>query len=251
MRSLSRPEGCVSDLAFDELHAGELEASARLALEAHLASCARCRERRQDLSRERAALLDAAPDLASLARGRATAPATRSRPRRRAVIAIGTMLAAAAAVLLAVLPDSATQQSSTRSKGAPRLGMVIKRGERTFRAESGVRVRAGDLVRFTYSSDGARHLAVLGLDTRKAQIYFPTAASAGGRALRVHAGSDTALDFSVELDATPGDEQIYGLFCDEPIALEPVRADLERRRALHDLAGCAIDQMVLHKESTP
>jgi hypothetical protein len=160
---------------------------------------------------------------------------------------VGAALAAAAAVLL-MLPHE-DGASTLRSKGAPQLGMVIKRGERTFRAESGARVRAGDLVRFTYSSDRPRHLAVIGLDARVAQLYFPTEASTGAR--RVPAGSDAALDFSVELDATPGEEHVYGLFCDEPIALEPVRAALERERALPELAGCAVARLVLHKEPAP
>jgi len=245
MRSLSRPEGCISDFAFDELHAGELEVEARRELEAHLDGCARCRARGQALSRERAALLVAAPDLASLS------PARARRSPSRTLVAAGTVLAAAAAVLLLVVPKGEQPRSELRSKGAPRLGMVVKRGERTFRVESGARARAGDLVRFTYSSDAARHLAILGLDARAAQVYYPTHAGAGGRALRVHAGSDTALDFSVELDATAGDEQLYGLFCDEPVALEPVRAELERERVLPALRGCDVDRLVLHKEPTP
>ena len=79
MRSLSRPEGCISDFAFDELHAGELDAAARLELEAHVSGCARCRGRRDALSVERDALLAAAPDLASLA----PRPASRAVTRRR------------------------------------------------------------------------------------------------------------------------------------------------------------------------
>jgi hypothetical protein len=249
VRSLSRPEGCISDLAFDELHVGEIEASARLPLQAHLASCARCREHGEALRRERNELIARAPDLAALSPTRS--PATRSKLRSRAVV-LTTVLAAAAAVLLMLVPKEQEPRAPTRSKGAPLLGLVIKRGEQVFRAESGARARAGDLVRFTYSSERARHLAVIGLDARAAQVYFPTAESASGRAAqRVPAGSDAALDFSVELDATPGDEQVYGLFCDEPIALEPLRAALEHKRALPELEGCAVDHLVLHKELAP
>jgi len=250
MRSLSRPEGCLSDFAFDELHAAELEPSVRREVEAHLSDCARCRDRREALSREREALLASVPELAALTQPRPPR-ASRSVSRPRAIALAGTALALAAAALLMLRPKTDEQVTDTRSKGAARLGLFVKRGERVFRAETGATVRPGDLVRFTYSSERARHLAVLNLDPHTAQVYFPTDASADARALRVRAGSDVALDFSVELDATAGDEHVFGLFCDEPIALAPLRTELEEKRALPDLAGCAVERLVLHKELTP
>lgn len=246
MRSVTRPESCLSDLAFEELETGELGSDARAAIEAHLAGCTRCRDRRAELLAEHGALLAAAPDLASLAPARAHAP--RARPRSQ-VIALGaTVLALAAAALLVLEPRGPQATPDTRGKGAPHLGFFIKRGERVLPGESGAGVRAGDLVRFTYSSDRERYLALINLDARGAQVYFP---ADEGAAKRMRAGSEVALDFSVELDATEGDEQVFGLFCDRPLELAPVRAALLRDRALPELSGCAVDRVMLRKELAP
>lgn len=246
MREVSRPEGCSSDLAFDELHAGELAADARAKLEAHLSGCARCLERQAALSCERERLLAAAPSLDALSASRTRA--VQPKPRAPLIAIGGAALALAAAAMLMLTRDGVSG-SDTRSKGAPHLGAFVKRGEHVRAAASGARVRPGDLVRFTYSSDRERHIGLVSLDAKGAQIYFPTDGS--GTAARARAGSLVALDFSVELDATQGDEQVFGLFCDEPLALEPLRAELARKGALPALAGCAVDRLVLHKELTP
>jgi hypothetical protein len=45
-----------------------------------------------------------------------------------------------------------------------------------------------------------------------------------------------------------GSERVYGLFCAQPVALEPLRAGLEAAGELRAVAGCQIDGIVLNKE---
>jgi hypothetical protein len=242
VRSLSRPEDCISDLAFDELHAGELAAPARLALESHLARCERCRARASALAAERRALLAVATRLPVLS--------PRARPRTRLPLpaAAVTALAVAACALLWLKAAPEPSEPDARRKGAPHLGMFIKRGERVWRAESRAVVRAGDRLRFTYSSDRECHLALLGLDAQHASVYLPEQAKLANRALRILPGTDVALDFGVELDASAGEERVHGIFCAQSFELEPLRAALEAKRALPELPSCTVDTLVLSKE---
>jgi hypothetical protein len=107
-------------------------------------------------------------------------------------------------------------------------------------------VAPGDTLQFTYVSERARHLAVLSLDgADRASVYFPD----GARAAPIAAGRDVPLPRSTVLDEVLGPERLYGLFCEQPIALEPVRAQLERRRALPPLDGCRVVQLAIEKRA--
>ena len=64
---------------------------------------------------------------------------------------------------------------------------------------------------------------------------------------RVGPGRDVALDFGIELDAQPGNEQIHALFCPQPIALAPMRDALARTGRLPVPSGCHVDVIVLEK----
>ena len=61
------------------------------------------------------------------------------------------------------------------------------------------------------------------------------------------AGRDVALDFSLELDDQLGEEQVHALFCNEPVVLEPLRAQLESTRALKTPPGCTGQLIKLNK----
>lgn len=254
MRSLNRPEGCISDLAFDELLAGELDAEAHAPLAQHIGSCVRCTERLTALTKERVVMLTDAPSLDALAAS-LTPQLPKPKPARRKRAALPEWIAGATAVALAASvllwlnqPGVITQRSDllgdTRSKGAPHIGVFIKRGERTFRAVTGDSAQAKDLLRFVYSSDQPRYLALLDLDATTATAYFPTS----GQAQHIAAGTDVALDFSVELDGSAGEERLHGIFCPTAFDIEPVRAKLQATRALPVLPGCTVDLFILLKE---
>jgi len=229
----------ITDLVLDEHLAGELPAADRARVESHLASCDRCQSKRVAYEAEHAAFLAQAPALK-----RSVAGPVRDRRRGPGLIALGAgALAAAAAALLILRSTPGTEPPVTRVKGGPSVSFFIKHGERVTRGVSGATVQPGDALRFTYSSEAAVHLALLGLDARAAAVYFPSA----DRATRVAAGRDVALDFSIELDEQLGEEHIHALFCSEPVALEPVRAALSSTRTLDAPPGCTAQRIVLHK----
>lgn len=252
--------GCASDLRIDEALAGELPGAARAQLDDHLERCAHCRARYDGIAAEREAFLTAAPTFEALAERRAAAPRRARGPwvgGVGGVVGAAAGLAVAAVVFLSIRAPAPPHgdalrgseagnpvASATRSKGGPRLGLFIKRGARVTPGQSGARVRPGDRVRFTYSSSRPRYFGLLNLDARRASVYYPS----GGEAARVAAGSAIPLDFSVELDDTLGSERVFGVFCDAPFALEPLRRALDDKGGLQAPAGCAVDVVELRKE---
>ena len=262
-----RELNCVSDLALDEWSAGELSPAEAAQLHAHLLQCARCREQRAEYERERAAFLEVAPSIAAqaallgradaTASSRMTADAIRdpasprrsravARPRWRPAAWLGAALAAAAAVALVALGTPASSPG-TRSKGPPHVDFFVKRGARVARGRAGQLLRAGDLLRFTVSSDRARYLALFDRDAHGARVYYP-----GGRhAAALRPGSAVPLDFSIELDDSLGPEHIYAVFCPEPFALEPLRGELARAGELSAPDGCQLDVLEIRKEARP
>ncbi|HTN87278.1 MAG TPA: DUF4384 domain-containing protein [Sorangium sp.] len=247
----ARPEGCLSELKLDELMAGELDAAAAQEASAHVAGCSRCSARLSAMEAARASFAASAPPL-RLDRG-ATAgrPATEARPRRRWLApAAASALAAAAAVLLFFRFNAApggpdAEIPGERIKGAERIGFYVKRGGSVLPGGAGERLLPGDAIQFTYSSAEARYLMILSVDgASQASVYYPS----GPVAARIEPGRDVLLPQSTVLDDTLGTERIYGVFCAEAIAVEPLRAAL----AAHPDAppappGCDVDALTAEK----
>jgi hypothetical protein len=220
---------CHSALRFDRLAAGELAPAEADALRAHVAGCAPCGTLLAELEQARAERL---PPLR--AAGSVGSPA---RPAwRRWIAAGGALAAAAAAAGLFVLPPP--EPAGTRTKGAaPALAMFVRHGGEVRRAAPGEKVAAGDAVRFAVSLPETAYVAVLSLDPAgHASVYFPE----GDRAAQVQAGAEVALPLATRLDATVGEEQVFGLFCDRPLALAPVRALVDAAAAGAAPAGCQV-----------
>ncbi len=238
-----RPDGCISDLAFDEWHAGELPMAAVRELEDHLSSCARCRARRESIDASASAFLERFPTLGGL---RGSTVARPKRPSRAWIWASGGVatLAAVAAGLSFYLRQ-APSQDTTRLKGGPHVGFFVKRGEAIFQGGDGERVRPHDTLRFVASTAEARHLAILSLDASgAASVYYPAA-----NPTRIFGPASSApLDNGVELDETLGDEQIFALFCKSPIDLDAERAALERNHTVKEHSDCLIDSLRIVKE---
>jgi hypothetical protein len=235
---LSDSADCVSDLELDEWASGELDPMTRDRTAQHVMSCNDCRARHQELERERAEFYAAAPTFESHAR-RFVPHRLSARRTRAPLLTAGGIVAIAAAVALAMLPGL----RDTRLKGGPSLGYFVKRGAQVWAGDSSTVLEPGDLLRFTYTSERDSYLAVLDRDARSTQLYFPE----GARAALARAGVAVALDFSVELDATPGEERVYALFCDTSIELEPVRASLAETGRLEPPDGCKVDRLSLRK----
>jgi hypothetical protein len=240
----SVPDTCLSDLAFDELHAGELGVTSAQRAEEHVAACARCRDRRQALLAAQRDFLEQYPTAPNLARR----PAPRKGPRTYAVL-VASLALAAAAVALVVRPrhepEGARAALETRSKGGARLSFHVKRSDRIFEGADRERVKAGDQLRFSVANAPERHVAVFSRDgSGAATVYYPSEPTS--RALGP--ASETALDAAVELDATVGEETLVGVFCDSEFALEPLRAALEHTGRVPTMPGCTIDELRIFKD---
>jgi hypothetical protein len=151
-------------------------------------------------------------------------------------VGAGALAAAAAAILVLRMPGPL----DTRSKGAaPALSMYVRHGSDVRRAAPGEVVAAGDAVRFAVTLPRPAYVAVLSLDPAgRASVYFP----AGERAAEVGAGADVALPLATRLDATVGEEQVFGLFCDRPLELAPVRALVDAAVSGAAPAGCQVSR---------
>ncbi|HSN89735.1 MAG TPA: DUF4384 domain-containing protein, partial [Anaeromyxobacteraceae bacterium] len=192
----------------------------------HVAGCERCAGAVESLR--------AARDGAALPPLRAD-PAPARRPgRSRFALALAGALAAAAGLVLALRPDAA----GDRTKGAGvGLAMWVRHGDAVRRAAPGETIAPGDAVRFAVTTPRPAWVAVLSVDPAgHASVYFPL----GPTAAPVPAGTDVALPLATRLDATSGEERVVGLFCDRPVALEPLRARLEAGAAVEPPAGCEV-----------
>jgi len=264
MSDLTPQTECISDLLIDEALTSELPMATRDELERHMAQCSRCRSHWDDIVREREAFLSNAPSFEALAAKVARTARLPASARTGPWLAgFGAALAATAAIVLilarypaqpvvpaAVEQDARTssQQATTiRSKGGPHIGFFIKSDARVSDGQSGAIVHPGDRLRFTYSSDTSRYLALFNLDAKQASVYYPN----GANARRVAAGRDVALDFSIELDQTIGREKIFAVFCEAPFKLEPMRIALADNRKMEQRLGCTVDTIQLVKEPAP
>ena len=230
---------CVSDLRLDELLAGEPVAAGT---ETHLASCAACQARRDELAAERERYRAAPPPLPRLRRARAPW-----------LVGAGIAAAAAAVVVLAAAPRTGGEGGSggeggepavsgTRTKGGARLGFVVVHGGAMRTGGPGERVHPGDTLAFAVSTPRPAYVAVLGREPGgRTTVYFP-AGPAGARAARIEAGLEQQLPLATVLDDTLGAELLIAAFCDRPISLDELRT-----ATVMPPPGCTVDTAAIEK----
>jgi hypothetical protein len=192
----------------------ELSQKERADIESHLTGCARCRQRLEELRRERQALYQRVPRL-DLKEAR---PRLRWRP---------ALAAACACLLLAVgawiLWRSEDRPGGVAFKGeAPSLSFRVERGGRVFPGRAHMQLRPGDRIRFAYSLVEDAYLLIVNLDNDgKATVYYP---SGGGSSLPVRAGQKVFLPGSIRLDEYLGPERIFAVFTREPLSASDVES---------------------------
>jgi len=235
----------ASDFLLDRARAQELSTSALASLEAHLAQCGACRARQQALLEQRSAFLVQSPSWQDYAQRRA------ERPRRTPgwLMGGGLSVALAASVWLGFVRTRPTfdtaPAAAIRSKGGAQLGFYVKRGAQVWRGRDQHPIRAGDVLRFTYSTPQPSYFALFGRDGQDVSTLFP----AQGQALRLNAGVEVPLDFGLTLDAESSAPAIYALFCRAPFASEPERRRLTRTDEPPPAAdGCSWHSYRLHRE---
>lgn len=246
---------CVTDFGFDEWLAGGGSAEERARIAAHVRCCTRCGLRGELIERERAVFLAKAPTIAANSE-----LARRSRARKRPAsklggpVSLGLLIVAligafgwqlGAPALFEERGAAMPANGGERRKGSSQVGFYIKRGSKVERGESGGTVYPGDQLRITYSSERPAYLAVLGRDERSASVYFPS----GESAVRIKGGRHVPLDFSLELDAQLGEEQLFVVLCPAEYALSPLLAELEASGQLRAALGCFVEHIALHKEA--
>jgi len=236
----TRPEGCLTDFAFDRRLAGELAAEEAAAATAHLATCPRCSARAEALLRARDAFAMAAPALC-LPMKKATS--------RRLPASLYAGLAMTATVLL-FLEFRPQPELGTRAKGrGPRIDYYVSHADVVRHGVVADHVAPGDRIRFVVAATAATEVAILSVDGAKnVSVYYPS----GTDSAAVAAGDGVALPESTTLDATLGDEAIYAVFCPKSFAVAPLRALLEAAPAgpLAVGNGCSVDVIRWRKDAS-
>lgn len=242
--------GCLSDLALDRLVAGDSSAADQAR---HLDTCPRCRERLALLEATRA---QAAPEIERMlgiaqARVRTVPPAPSLRPRGfswgRLALAGAALLALALAWPLLrdpvpVVPAGDLPAETIRIKGVS-MRFFVQRGDRVAPGVSGDPYRPGDSLRFVVSSDAPRNLLLVGVEASgRVSVYHPFG---GDRSAPLEAGTDIALPDSLVLDDSTEDEAFLGLFTDQPLEVDQVRAAIADAMAVSPGLDPALGTLVL------
>lgn len=262
------PEGCVSELTFDEWRAGELAEADVQRLQEHIAACDRCRARHAVLNEAAEAFLARFPEppmRAGVPPLRAAAPQPGAPPHGRRAPSwlwgsgLAAALAAAAAYALLLRtpagvpgvegsgsPSRAPSELGTRIKGTARFGFAVRRGGEVFPGVDGQRVQPGDRLRFFVATSEPRYLAILSLDgAGNVTEYYP----GDGRGRAVPVAPQAYLESSVELDQVLGKESLWAVFCAQPFEVAPLARSLNERRELTPPAGCSLDRLDLDKQA--
>lgn len=195
---------------------------------------------------------------------------TAGRRARVVLAASSTALAAAAAVLLVIArpaPDARPETgpgagpdvrpgagpgtaqvagSDVRRKGAASVAVFIQHQGVMRLGHSGDVVYPGDALQLAYSTAHPAHLAVLGRDQAGlASVYF----AEGERAAAIAPGEQVPLPSSIVLDDTLGTEVLYALLCEQAVAVEPARQELERSGSVPAMAGCQVEELRFEKRA--
>jgi Domain of unknown function (DUF4384) len=258
-----RPVGCPSNLALDEMLAGDLTAGpAHASLLEHVEHCLTCRERL--VARRADPILE--PDPARfrpLLVSRATQP-----PRRRLRwMGLGVALAGAVAASFMLWAHGAGPGdgvAADRTKGALALTVHIKRrgpagGAETIDSVNGQgRLRAGEEMRFSVAAARPGYAVVLGLDAAPSVTIYVPAAGSAQRPTPVEATRPATLPGSVIADETSGFERIVAFVCQNETPPETLRRKAEAALALAGGrpegvsslgTGCLETSVLLRKES--
>lgn len=232
-----RSSECASDLRLDQALAGELSELERHAVELHLQECAPCRRRFDEFKFAKRHFVMTPP------RALAAAPIR----RRRWGVAMGTLAAAAAVLLIVRTPGAQLDppSASVRIKGGARIGVFVRRGHEVFRGSVTEPVFPGDGLRFEFSYPRPAYVALIGIDkTHLSTVYYPQ----GPRMIEFEGGKAQLLDSAVELDETLGTERFYGVFCQHSYDVKVAQQAIQQQpEAPHLPPDCEASELQLTK----
>ena len=186
-------------------------------MDAHVAGCAACQERRAAAGRVDAQFQN---DVVPRTLGRVRAKLHEGSPRRRRSWLIGFSLGAtavAAALLLIARPRPQPDAAWDGIKGSvptgdrATLSVFVKRGEKVRVLEPGQPLRPGDALRFVARLDRPRFVELRARDAEgRERTLFPEGPTA------VQVGPGQALPGGFVVDAAPGPERLTVLLGDRP-----------------------------------
>lgn len=245
-RTPSHPSGRVLEaLAFDDpsVHAGSQD-------EGHLASCDRCRAQVQELRAQREAFLVQRPPAAFMAQLEAATPPTWGQ-RLRSWLSPGPVFGVALAVALLLfmvrgLGPGEGPDPQVRLRGASSLTLHVSRGGAPAAPFVGQALLPGDVLRFVVQAQSDGYALVANLDEEgRATIYVPPDED---QSVPVAAGPDHVLPGSIALDDYVGQERIFLLWSNAPLA--PASVTTALKEAFETAQGKlqAIDSIDLEAE---
>ncbi len=231
--SLFTRDGHLQDLALERLVLDDLAPTEAQAVRGHIASCPACAQRHRAIAAEMAEPL---PELAT------AAPA----PQRRGFVipagimrlrwfmgGVGAAVAAAAAILVVMLPSIGPDlDPEFRVRGGALVFEVYREdADGAVRLQHGDRVHEGDVLGFRVASREAGNLLVLGIDSSDTPYpCYPSDPTVGPKAWAV-ARQPVQLDAAIRLDATPGQERLVALLCEEPVGFDTLALELRSAAA--------------------
>jgi len=222
---------CPSTFTLDRFMVGELTTEQRRILEDHLAWCASCRARAEDIARFNADFAVPSPCLPAGPHGSTVAlpQAPLSGPWKRLAFSgafVSALGALAAIFLLYIRPSSHVEEVST--KGGVRLGYHVSRDGAVWLAGPNEELRENDAIQFIFAAAEPGYLAVFSVDGRgEISSYYP----AEGQAAADYQPEQSRLATSTVLDATLGDEAYVAVFCPHPFKTDEVVQVLEKLKA--------------------
>jgi hypothetical protein len=156
-----------------------------------------------------------------------------------------TAVAVAIAAVIVVRTGGAARDLGI--KGGPALEVFAKRGDVVFAVKPGVKVAAGDRLRFVVEGARTRYLLIASIDgaARVCQLFPAPASKADSEA--IEAGRNE-LPGSVELDDAPGPERVYAFFTEAPIMFSAAEAAIRAAPENPVVDGISPLRMSLVKE---
>jgi hypothetical protein len=175
----------------------------------------------------------------------AVPPGGRPRSMKRVLKQLLTCVHALAFIVLVVaLARNMAVPTEQRFQKPERLGYYLTRGDTQVAGWHGEPMKPGDAVQFVYRAQAASYLAIIRVDAGGyVQVLYPDGPTATHAPAGI-AGRDVILPQRLTLDDMPGHERIVGLFCQQPIELEPLRRTWQAISGQGDPpapAGCRAD----------
>jgi hypothetical protein len=202
---------------------GDARDEKRMAIEAHVASCASCRQYLAGLESEKSAFLETHPfettvTLPSSQASRRVLPFVR---RQYYALAASLMLFVAAGYLFMSSrtgPDYRIKGETVGLKAFVQnlSGTIEKRGDRVY--------YSGEKIQFLYSCAEENRLILMGLDTAGTiTTYFP---SSQDSSITLERGADIPRPNSIVLDEYTGRELFLAIFSKKPLSVPDMRQRL-------------------------